>query len=932
MGGFSVRQGDRGVERLRTRKTEALLAFLACRPGERRAREELVERFWPDDSPEGGRQKLRLALNSIRSVVGDALESDRVVVRLTDVWTDVVALRHSLRTAQETADPSLREAVLAEALEGRNPVLMPGHYEPEVLQMRADLATEIAEAWRERARLATGRWDDEAAARCLAQVLDLEPFGMGDHRAMVAALRRTRRLGAARAHLARMRTLFGKVPTELEPQPDEATWERPIDSFVGREGEIVRLTERLLGDREPVLVTLTGPGGVGKTRLARELLSAAAEDELETRWVSLVDAEEEAELSARIVRAFGANGDTKNLGELALAAPPTLLVLDNMEQLPVEGVRQVVASLLVPGGGLRILVTSQRPLQHPDEEVFDLEPLSVPHGEGRSDVAASGSGRLFAQRAGLGSLRTLSEGAAASVARICRRLAGLPLAVELAASWTDVLSLEELDRQLADALPDLAVLRADRPVRHRSLRATVEWGLGRLTPELRTAHARLTTLPASFDLAAAGAVAGLDAPGLAELALRSLVARERNGDDAPRFRLLEPVRHVSAEGLATSDREDALGRLAEHFASRALAELSHDRQGLDDAYEADLPNFELALDHLRTRGQIVHAAEVASTVYLLWYRLGHPETGIPRLQAVFEALPIEAAEARASTANALGAIGYFLGDTESAAKWFGARLEALLPVGDRFQIAGARTNVGIALQMKGHYEEAAAQFREAVEAVVPDGRPRQKAAVLINLGSVLYALGDRVGGSKAMRRAIAQCEGQDLDHLAGGGWHRLGNDAWLHGEYDSGEAWLTRGIELYTGSSDFLRRVEASSCRVMLRTERGDPEGAVADLRELVPLLAKVTGAWNWRLALEAGRSVAEARDDFATAAQLAGAADRLTEGLMKSHPELDRHLAHRHQALRVRMGADAYDARQSVGGTLSRRELRALLEAVANG
>ncbi|RYG39666.1 hypothetical protein EON81_00250, partial [bacterium] len=142
LGGFAVLRGDAAVERLRTRKTEALLAFLAVRPGERRSREELVERFWPDDPPEVGRQKLRLALNSMRGVVGAALESDRMLVRLVGVETDVASLRQTLK---------------ARAGEDRE------------------------------ARLAAARDDAPTAARCLTHVLDLEPFGLADHRAMIAA-------------------------------------------------------------------------------------------------------------------------------------------------------------------------------------------------------------------------------------------------------------------------------------------------------------------------------------------------------------------------------------------------------------------------------------------------------------------------------------------------------------------------------------------------------------------------------------------------------------------------------------------------------------------------------------------------------------------------------------------------------------------------
>ncbi|RYG33131.1 tetratricopeptide repeat protein, partial [bacterium] len=552
----------------------------------------------------------------------------------------------------------------------------------------------------------------------------------------------------------------------------------------------------------------------------------------------------------------------------------------------------------------------------------------VPVGEERAQVAASASGRLFALRAGnLGSLKSLSPGTATSVSRICRRLEGLPLALELAASWTDVLSLDELDRQLAESLPNLGTNRADRPDRHRSVRAAIAWGLSRLSTELQGAHARLSVLPASFNLAAAVAVAGLDPEGLRELVLRSLVARERSEDGSPRFRLLEPVRRVAEERLTPEDRARGLARLAEHFSARAVAEFSHDRGGLEPDHGADLPNFELALDQLRAEGQTERAGEVVLALYLLWFRLGHPESGISRIEAVYEELPAEAALTRAATANTLGAIGYFTGDRAAAAKWFGLRLHHLQDVGTPFQIAGARTNVGIALQMDGRYEEAADSFREALSVVLDGGIPRQKASVLINLGSALFAMGERAEGRALYQQALALADEHGLSQLVGDSWQQMAEDAWLNGEYELATAWFERAIEMLSSSSDRLRHVESLASLAMCRIERGDFPRASEALAEVVSLLTKISGAWTWRYVLEAARAFAESGGDLQTAAQLAGASERLSQGMMVPQPKLETHFVQAHKSLEERMGKAAYGAARTIGETLSRKELRARLE-----
>ncbi len=351
------------------------------------------------------------------------------------------------------------------------------------------------------------------------------------------------------------------LATNFPPLRTEGTSHLPRQrtALLGREDELIAVEAALASG--PV-VTLMGTGGIGKTSLAL----AAAWKASETRPVSFVDlasVRSGSEVADRIADAL-VPGDSDR-GAMTrildrLRANPDLVVVDNAEHLldEVAAVVDEIASSATQGN---ILITSRQPLAIAGEQLLTIQPLALPDADG--DLAAAGrspSVRLFLDR--MAAIRPdieLSDGMLPVVAHICRRLDGIPLAIELAAGRTGVLRVDDIAARLDDQLRLLRQVPATRQARHRSLEAVVRWSVDQLDPQSRDLFLRLSVMAGSFDArgveafaAACGQDETLVLDGLSELVAASLVTQEPG--DGGRFRMLEPVRQLASAELEASGR------------------------------------------------------------------------------------------------------------------------------------------------------------------------------------------------------------------------------------------------------------------------------------------------------------------------------------------------------------------------------------------
>ena len=532
----------------------------------------------------------------------------------------------------------------------------------------------------------------------------------------------------------------------------------------GRERD-VRTLHEWLASPDVRLVTLLGPGGVGKTRLALELARGiAGEGSTRVMFESLASIRDPGLAACAIAEALGladlTGADLPRRARAACGGEPTLLVLDNFEQ--VLGAAPLIADLLASVPVLRLLITSRAPLRVRGEREYVLHPLELaarPETMSPADLGRVAAVQLFVERVrDVQPDFTLTAANAPIVAAVCRRLDALPLALELAAPWLKVLTAEDLLRRL-ERDPLLATVNPrDRPERHQTIDATVAWSYQLLDAHTQRALRRVGALPGSFSIDAAAAVLAGDGDAtagnevlaaLATLVDKSLLVRADSAVAArPLYRTLETVRAYAARELAAADDlEDAMEGLARY----CIGEASLAFEGLLGTGQAewlhrvheDLDNYRCTLTWLIARGRAADAAGIAWGLLFFWLIRGQAAEGLWWYEAALKLPSIPpAAESKALTGAAL--------------MWFsqaelGRARSALLRVFSLAQVPGEVESVvraeaeDVTARMElGHGNVAAARewFTRAIARFAAAGLPWGAGNALIGLSGVAIETGD----------------------------------------------------------------------------------------------------------------------------------------------------------------------------------------------
>jgi non-specific serine/threonine protein kinase len=414
----------------------------------------------------------------------------------------------------------------------------------------------------------------------------------------------------------------------------------PAGAIIGREAEIAALGSAFAAGAR--LITLTGLGGIGKTTIATALAASQADDRGGARSVAFVDlapVRDANDVLPTIAGTVGAAGDEPEELESAvlhaLGRTPTLLVLDNFEH--VLAARDVVQRLLdAAAAGLAILVTSRVAIGLPDERRVQVAPLGIPSSP--EELGASGAGRLLLERAHQrGGLRSGEADDAAALVEICRHLDGIPLALELAAGWTGLLSPRAILRRLDERRLRLAASGTDR---HATMERVVESTLELLEPDDRRAFEAVSIFPAPFDEPGARAVTGVDdvLPVLRRLDAIALLQPIVEVDGEPRFRILEPIRMVGEGRLGSrTDLEAVERRFVGQAASRAqeAADALRDvhPRGALDWMAAEHPNLSAALGVATRLEDAPSSVQLAMTLATFEVRAGNARKSLERLRA-----------------------------------------------------------------------------------------------------------------------------------------------------------------------------------------------------------------------------------------------------------------------------------------------------------
>lgn len=514
--------------------------------------------------------------------------------------------------------------------------------------------------------------------------------------------------------------------------------QRPLLEMIGRRSDLAALA-RLATDPDVRLVTVCGAGGIGKTRLAQELICTVADDFADgAHFVDLVPVNDARLLAERIAASLGLPlPDSGGYGDAVirhLADQNMLLVLDNLEHL-LEGT-PFVQNLAASAPDLVIVITSRQRLAIPGEHVFELTPLGVPAQQGISSLESIGSSdavQLFVRRAQAAD-RTfaLTNDNALDIAAICRRLDGLPLAIELAASRVTEIPPHLILRNFVRILPFLERSSHDPDGRHRTMRNAISWSFESLPPEEQTLFARLSVFQSGFTLDGARAVGMVATPEplpidpditllrrLASLVSRHLLVRRAWNADEPRYDMLQTMREFGLERLAEMgeerDARDAHAAYLIELAERLRQQLvGPDPAPAVASYNTELDEFRAALTWLTTSRPTgdLDAIRLCNALSRFWLWAGHSREGTEwYLKALAQAPEHDSLEFAAAYLN----LGHFRNDDLLAAQdYYQRSYDMLQRLGEVATAAGLLSSLGMTAQSLGNLDEAERYLLESL--------------------------------------------------------------------------------------------------------------------------------------------------------------------------------------------------------------------------
>lgn len=945
-----------------------VLAMLAEAAGRVVTTDQLVDRIWGDAVPDHARKTIQVHVSKLRKALAapGVIETSGGGYRLrADVTVDAAEFERLVAEARRIAAHHPRRAatLLQEALGlWRGPAFADIRDEGGVYAESMRLEELRLGVMEDRidAEIAAGRAADAVAE--LESLIERHP-GRERLRALhMLALYRSGRQPAALAAYQNYRAMLAEEHG-LDPSPELAALElqilnqdpalgateavgarRPgpalrlpgeLTSFVGRTEELAAVTGLL---REHRLVTLTGPGGAGKTRMALRL--GAEPSGVGVVWLVELAALTDADLvDDEVAEAVGADAPPGTTVPDAIAAAigdrEALLILDNCEQVRVAAA-DLAHRLLRACPGLRILATSREALGIQGEAGYRLPPLAVPAAADVATALDYDAVQLFVERAAATRPFAVTDDNVGEVVAICRHLDGLPLAIELAAARVATLAPGQIAARLDERFRILVGAHLDVPDRHQTMQAAIDWSYDLLTGDEQVLWCRLSVFAGTFSLEAAegvcaarpletGAVLDL----LESLIRKSMVRPEDGTGGETRYRILQSMRDYGAAKLA--DVAGAWALPARHVAhyigvaealqekyragehAEALAALREDEDNLRAALR-------FSLDHLNFE----EAARIIGAIGFLWYLAGAYREGIDWCAELFAAnVPLP----DPLQAQALHSYGTLLAwdRLDAAAEVLEREVVLRRRLGDPARLASALNNLGDLLNDLGRIEQGKAHLAEAISQFRAAGEAPTYALVALGYGGH-QAVGDHERAGELFAEALAAATADGDAYGVALATTYLGQSALHTGRLVEARALLQDARDRFAELGTAPGVLDADFNLALI--DRREGSAAAAAARLLQPLEAPdqlwYPGARFWILQVAASLI-----EDLPLAARLLGAATAYYETAQEVQPVQARDgLEATSRRLREAMGSEAFHAAFAAGRRMSAADAIAAAQA----
>ncbi len=891
LGPLSIDDGGRRVE-ITAPKQRALLILLLLEAGHVVPAEVILDRLWPDNPPSGGLKTVRFHVSKVRDVLEPGVKgSGFSVLETRDAGYYVDPTRHEIdsrrfdRLATEghrevEPRPDRAQRLLSEALDlWRGPALQDVAYEdfaaPESRRLEARKLTVTED--RVSSELRLGRTAGVVAE--LEELAAANPLRERTTELLMQALYASGRSAEAISAAQTLRKNLGELG--LEPPPSLVQLEEQIlvhdeslaaptaptltqaipplparlTSFIGRTAEIRHVEEAVAQRR---LVTLVGPPGSGKTRLALEVGRTLGDQFAEgAGWVELADVTTPSLLPQAVSGALGIvapiGADYTELVLDHLRERQVLLLIDNCEHILDEAARLLLA-ILETCPDVKILATSREALGVPGEHTWTVPPFELPRFDeiALSATAEADSVRLFVDRAREADSRfTLTDENVVDVAAICVRLDGLPLAIELAASATEALTPRQIVARLDRRFVDVPATRRHAVSRQATMEQAVRWSYDLLNPIERAIFARLSVFSGGFTMEAAEAVAGwgrVDKEDVFDAVLHlvhmSLLVPTHTSDDQIRYRMLMVLRQFGQRELqAEGDAAAVDERHADHYASVAEAIAPHiegpTASRASEIANIELENFRTAMESSITRDRCDVALRIDAALTWHWYWRSHIEEGLRWGTRILEAAPEgEPTAARAQVLYAVGIFQTITGRYADANATFESASEMARGLGLEQLEARTLAGRGVNARDRGRLSASQEYLHAAEEISRRTDDVGHLALTLRFVGVTRYLLGDLAGAKAALDEAYDLFS--QAGHRGGMGWAKEGLASVAFRSDEDGFSLAEEAAALYSEVHDRRNQAWLLIRTAIARLNRNLLEEAAIDLAESRALFAEL--------------------------------------------------------------------------------------------